>query len=376
MTWNVPLSDLQFDDAELQAVQSVVTSKWLTMGACSQQFEQEFAAFCGAKYAFGVTNCTAGLHLACLAAGIGPGDEVIVPSLSFVATANAVRYVGAVPVFADICSQQDLTISPASIEASITPKTKAIMVMHYAGYPCDMPAIQAIADRHHLIILEDAAHAAGTYLDGRHMGTWGLVGAFSFFSNKNLAVGEGGMVLTDDPQAAEKLRLLRSHGMTSLTWDRHKGHAFSYDVVELGYNYRIDEIRSAMGIAQLHKLAQGNQRRRDIAQQYRSALQEAVPQITIPFETHPGISSGHIFPILLPRGMNRQVFMEKMKAEGIQTSIHYPPIHLFQAHRSNEPLDLGITEEIASREVTLPLYPSLSDEQINAVVCAVVKSVA
>lgn len=376
MAWNVPLSDLAFDDAELQAVQAVVTSKWLTMGACSQQFEQEFAAFCGSTYAFGVTNCTAGLHLACLAAGLGPGDEVIVPSLSFVATANAVRYVGAVPVFADICSEQDLTISPASIEARITPKTRAIMVMHYAGYPCDMPAIQAIADRHNLVILEDAAHAAGTYLDGRHMGTWGQSGAFSFFSNKNLAVGEGGMVVTDDPQVAEKLRLLRSHGMTSLTWDRHKGHAFSYDVVELGYNYRIDEIRSAMGIAQLHKLAQGNQRRREIAKQYRSALHHAAPDITIPFESHPGISSGHIFPIILPRGMNRQVFMERMKAEGIQTSIHYPPIHLFQVHRSNELLDLTITEEIASREVTLPLFPSLADEQIDAVLRAVTKSLA
>lgn len=374
MAWNVPLSDLQFDDAELHAVQSVLASKWLTMGACSQQFEQEFAAFCGAKYAFGTSNCTAGLHLACLAAGIGPGDEVIVPSLSFVATANAVRYVGAVPVFADICSEQDLTISPTSIEARITPKTRAIMVMHYAGYPCDMPAIQAIADRHNLVILEDAAHAAGTYLEDRHMGTWGLVGAFSFFSNKNLAVGEGGMVVTDDVDVAEKLRLLRSHGMTSLTWDRHKGHAFRYDVVELGYNYRIDEIRSAIGIAQLHKLSQGNQRRRDIAQHYRSALRRAAPEVTIPFESHPGISSGHIFPILLPRGMNRQVFMEKMKAEGIQTSIHYPPIHLFQVHRSHEPLNLNLTEEIANREVTLPLYPTMADEQIDAVVSAVIKS--
>ena len=371
MAWNIPLSDLEFDSAESEAVQKVLASKWLTMGACTQQFEQEFANMCDAKYAFAVTNCTVGLHMACVAAGVGPGDEVIVPSLTFVATSNAVRYVGATPVFADICSEQDLTISPADIERHITPRTKAIIVMHYAGYPCDMPAIQALADQHNLIIIEDAAHAAGTYLNGRHLGSWGLTGAFSFFSNKNLAVGEGGMVTTNDDRVAEKLRLLRSHGMTSLTWDRHNGHAFSYDVTDLGYNYRIDEIRSAIGLAQLHKLSSGNQRRRDIMAQYRSALRDLTPGITIPFETHPGIPSGHIYPILLPRGTNRQQFMERMKAEGVQTSIHYPPTHLFTAYRSEAPLNLPVTEDIASREVTLPLYPSLSDELVSAVVHAV-----
>ncbi len=376
MAWNIPLSDLEFDAAETQAVLNVLASKWLTMGSCTQRFEAEFAALCGTQYAFAVTNCTAGLHMACLAAGLGLGDEVIVPSLSFVATANAVRYVGATPIFADICSPQDLTISPESIERHITPRTRAVIVMHYAGYACDMPAIQVVAQKHGLVVLEDAAHAAGTYLNDRHMGVWGAVGAFSFFSNKNLAVGEGGMLVTNDSSIAEKLRLLRSHGMTSLTWDRHHGHAFSYDVVEVGYNYRIDEIRSAMGIEQLHKLAAGNDKRRSIMAQYRSAFQQAAPQVTIPFEHHPGISSGHIFPILLPEGTNRQQFMESMKSEGVQTSIHYPPIHRFTAYRDHPADGLEITENIAQREVTLPLYPSLSCEQVEYVVQAARKSLA
>lgn len=374
MAWSIPLSDLEFDAAETNAVLKVLESKWLTMGAVTQQFEQEFAALCGARYVFGVSNCTVGLHMACLAAGLGPGDEVILPALTFVATANAVRYVGATPVFADICGEDDLTISPASIEQHITPRTKAVIVMHYGGYPCDMPAILALAEKYHLIVLEDAAHAAGSYLDGRHMGTWGLVGAFSFFSNKNLAVGEGGMVVTDDPQVAEKLRLMRSHAMTSLTWDRHQGHAFGYDVVDLGYNYRIDEIRSAIGIEQLHKLESGNQRRREIVSLYRSLLHFQTPDITVPFTEHPGVSSGHIFPILLPRSIDRRTFMEKMKTEGVQTSIHYPPIHLFTAYRTQTSLQLGVTEDIASREVTLPLFPSLTDQQVGYIVCAIQKA--
>jgi len=244
-------------------------------------------------------------------------------------------------------------------------------VMHYAGFACDMPAILAIAQKHQLVVLEDAAHAVGSYLEGRHLGTWGLVGAFSFFSNKNLAVGEGGMVTTNDVQVAEKLRLVRSHGMTSLTWDRHQGHAFGYDVVDLGYNYRIDEIRSAIGIEQLRKLESGNQRRREIIQLYRSLISVQAPAVAIPFSAHPGISSGHIFPIILPRGSNRQSFMEKMKAQGVQTSIHYPPIHRFQAYQDFATHDLGVTDDVASREVTLPLFVSLSDQQVEYVVCAI-----
>jgi len=290
--------------------------------------------------------------------------------LTFVASAASILYTGAQPVFADIRSEDDLTLDPAAVEASITPRTRAIMVMHYAGYPCDLPAILDIAARHNLIIIEDAAHAAGAWLDGRHLGTWGRMSSFSFFSNKNLATGEGGMLLTDDDTLAEKVRRLRSHGMTSLTWDRHRGHAFSYDVVDLGYNYRIDEIRAAIGIEQLRKLRAGNQRRTALSQLYRDHIAQNNPALIVPFQSHPGESACHIFPVLLPQGANRKQFMDGMKAAGIQTSIHYPPIHHFTYYQQNLPLSprLPVTERVAACEVTLPLFPALTEEDIEFIV--------
>jgi dTDP-4-amino-4,6-dideoxygalactose transaminase len=373
MGWNVPLSDVVFDNEEFSAVQKVLESGWLTMGAVTQDFEQEFAAYTGSKHAFAVNNATAALHLACQAFGLGPGDEVIVPSLTFVATANAIRYTGATPVFVDIISETDLTISPEAIEKAITPKTKAIMIMHYSGYACDMSRIMEIAKKHNLQVIEDAAHAAGSYLDGKHLGSFGIAGCFSFFSNKNMTTGEGGMVITDNDEMAEKIRVLRSHGMTSMTWDRHQGHAWSYDVVALGFNYRIDEIRSALGRVQLSKLKGYNTRRRELTQLYWEMLQELTPEVIIPFENHAGISSCHIMPIVLPQKADRLHFMEKMKEKGIQTSIHYPPIHRFSAFKDSfdRPLSLAVTDDVASREVTLPLYPTLTNEQVKSVVLAV-----
>jgi len=377
VTWKIPLSDIKFGPEEQAAVQAVLDSGWLTMGEVTHQFEEEFKAYTGARHAFAVSNATVALHMACLGADLKPGDEVIVPSLTFVATANAVRYTGATPVFADITGEQDLTVSLDSIKACYTPATKAVMVMHYAGYPCDMPAILEWANAHDLPVIEDAAHAVGSYLDGRHLGTWGKAGCFSFFSNKNLSTGEGGMLVTDDNSLADKFRLLRSHGMTSLTWDRHQGHAWSYDVVDLGYNYRIDEIHSALGREQLRKLDSNNERRRQICTLYRELLNELCPSINVPFENHPGISSYHIMPIVLPKGTSRLAFMESLKADGIQSSIHYPPIHTFSAYRSfnRSQKPLPVTEDIASREVTLPLYPLMTDDQVKAVVEATAKSI-
>ncbi len=364
MIWKIPLADLDYDNNEENAVLSVLRSKWLTMGSVTAQFEQDFAAMTGSKHCLSVSNATEALHLACVALGIGPGDEVIVPSLTFVATANAVLYTGAKVVFADIVCPNDLTISPASIEACINPRTKAIIVMHYAGYPCDMPAILEIAQQHNLYIIEDAAHCPGATLDGKALGTWGEIGCFSFFSNKNLATGEGGMLTTNSDEIAAKLKLLRSHGMTTLTYDRHAGHAYTYDVVELGYNYRIDEIRAALGIEQLKKLPANNQHRREIVARYRKHLPA---ELTIPFADHPGISACHICPVLLPAGTSRKAFQDYMKEHGIQTSIHYPPIHTFSYYREHfpGPHNLPITETIAPREVTLPLFPNMSEEQID-----------
>jgi len=371
MNWRIPLSDIDFDETESLAVQSVLKSRWLTMGKVTQEFEATFAAHVQAKHAIAVTNATAALHLACLALGLGPGDEVIVPSLTFVATANAVRYVGATPIFADVISSDDLNISPQAIEALVNARTRAIIVVHYAGYPCDMKAILSIAKQHNLFVIEDAAHAVGSELDGRPLGTWGDVGCFSFFSNKNMTTGEGGMMTTNNDDLAQKLNRLRSHGMTSLTWDRHKGHAYSYDVIDLGYNYRIDEIRAAIGLVQLSKVERNNERRRSLTQVYRDALQELAPQVAVPFQSHTGKTSAHIMPILLPQETNRKEFIDSMKENGIQTSIHYPPIHTFTAYKDTVSWDLPVTEDVAKREITLPLYPAMSNDDVVVVVSAI-----
>jgi dTDP-4-amino-4,6-dideoxygalactose transaminase len=351
----------------------VLRSRWLTMGEVTQRFEQAFAEFCGVKHALAVSNGTVALHLACLAAGIEPGDEVIVPALTFVATAACVRYVGATPVFADVVSENDLTISPESVESLITARTRAIILMHYGGYACDISAFRALAAKHHLFLIEDAAHAPGAERNGARAGSWGQVAAFSFFSNKNLATGEGGMLTTDDDEIGAKLSRLRSHGMTTLTLDRYRGHAWSYDVTDLGYNYRPSEMLSALGLVQLAKLEANNQHRRELTAVYHELLAELTPQVQVPFADHPGNSACHIMPILLPAHADRSAFMDGMKARGIQTSIHYPPIPEFTAYRTTSGglSALPVTRSIASRQVTLPLYARMSFDDIKTVVNAV-----
>jgi len=373
MEWRVPLADLDYGPAEEAAVLEVLHSRWLTMGEVTQEFEKEFAEFVGARQALAVTNATVALHLACLALGIGPGDEVIVPSLTFVATANAVLYTGAQVRFAEILGPHELNISPQAIEREITPKTRAVIAMHYAGYPCQMEAILQIAARHGLAVIEDAAHAPGAALNGKPLGTWGDIGCFSFFSNKNLSTGEGGMLVTDRVDLAEKVRLLRSHGMTSLTWDRHQGHASTYDVVDMGYNYRIDELRSALGLAQLKKLVANNARRKAITERYWRALDGS--GIELPFINRLGAPAYHIFPILLPVGVERIKFIDALRIAKIQTSIHYPPVHMFRYFRARYPgVSLPITESVASREVTLPLYPTMDNEAVDLVINTVLQA--
>jgi len=284
-----------------------------------------------------------------------------------------VLYTGAQARFADILSADEPTISPAEIERLATSRTRAVIVMHYGGFPCRMGEIMEIAARHNLAVIEDSAHAPGASLAGRPLGVWGDVGCFSFFSNKNLSTGEGGMLVTHRKDVARKVSALRSHGMTSLTWDRHQGHAYTYDVTTLGYNYRIDEIRSAIGLAQLGKLAQNNARRAEITRQYWQALRETPLQL--PFSHLEGAAeispAYHIFPVLLPKETSRWQFMDKMKANGIQTSIHYPPIHQFSYYRRIFPaVTLPQTEQFAAREVTLPLHPRMDKTDLDAVIAA------
>ena len=376
MEWKIPLSDIDLDEEEIEKVVEVLKSKWLSTGPATQRFEEEFANYLSVKHTFGVSNGTAALHIAHMVLGIKEGDEVIVPSLTFVATANSTLYCGAKPVFADITSLDNFNISPDDILEKITNKTKAITVVHYGGYPCDMDAIMKIAEDYNLKVIEDAAHAPGAEYKGRKCGTFGDIGCFSFFANKNLVTGEGGMIVTNDDSLAEKIRITRSHGMTTLTWDRHKGHAPSYDVVAIGFNYRLNEMASALGLVQLKKLDKNNEKRKKIVEEYRKQMKD-ISEISVPFENYKEKFSYHIFPILLSEDVSRNEFMDRLKESGIQTSIHYPPIHLFTYYRKMFGFKEGVlpkTEFVGEYVVTMPLYPMMNTDDVWYV-CDTIKEI-
>jgi dTDP-4-amino-4,6-dideoxygalactose transaminase len=369
----IPLFDLNYGQEEEEAVLRVLRSKWLTMGPETEALENEFAEFCGVKHAIALSNCTTALHLANLAVGVKNDDEVICPSLSFVATSNSILYAGGKPVFADIKSLNDWTISSCDIERKISDRTKAIIVMHYGGFACDMDEIMRIAARHSLFVIEDAAHAPGATYKDKPLGSWGDISCFSFFSNKNISTGEGGMICTDSDDYARKIRLMRSHGMTSLTLDRHKGHAYSYDVVCLGYNYRIDEIHATLARVQLKKLYDGNNLRLKAAGIYKKELSK-INQITIPFAGKADRTNYHIFPILLDKSVNRNDLMTYLRQNGIQTSIHYPPIHQFSFFKNfNFKHELPLTEYVGEHELTLPMHPGITGYQQDSVINFLVK---
>lgn len=367
MNWKVNLFQLNYDQREYDAVMETLRSGWLTMGPRTQEFEAAYAAELGqGSRCLAVANGTAALHIAVLASGVGPGDEVIVPSLTFIADLNSVRMSGADVVLADVTSKSDWAMDPADIEAKITPRTKAVMIVHYAGYACDMDAITGICRRRNLILIEDCAHANGGAYKGRKLGTFGEFSAWSFFSNKNLSVGEGGMVAVRDEERYLKCRNLRSHGMTVASFDRMKGRAASYDVLEPGFNYRMDEIRSALGLVQLAKLPEANAARARAVAHYYQRL-DSVEGLTIPFRNFDrGTPTYHIMPVLLPESADRLSIIEGMKEDGIQTSIHYPSIQGFTAYK-----DLvrptPIAEYISAHELTLPLYPTMTADDVDAV---------
>lgn len=369
MNWKVPFFDLVLGDEEKQAVLGVMESNWLTAGPKIAEFELAFSATLdGEAQSVAVSSATAALHLSLLALGVGPGDEVIVPSLTFVACANAIRYVGATPVFADVTSELDWNVSPADVEVKITPRTRAIMVVHFAGYACDMDQFVALAQKHNLLLIEDCSHAPMGTWNGKALGTFGDTGCFSFFSNKNMTTGEGGMVISRNPQLIERFRMLRSHGITASTYQRFKGHAYGYDVAELGYNYRLDEIRAAIGIEQLRKLPVFNAQRKERVERYRRLLAEKLPQVRVPFVGRSIDSSYHIFPVLLP-GVDevRNNTLRGMAERGIQCSMHYRPIHMFSSYEGAA-ANVPVTDRIAPSILTLPLFPSLSDAQMDLVV--------
>ncbi len=363
--YKIPLFDLNFDEKEEQAVVDVLRSKWISTGPKTAAFEEKFAGLLGANHAVALANCTVALHLALKLVGVKEHDEVICPSLTFVASVNAIRYMEAVPVFADVASYDDLTICPKEIEKKITSKTKAILVMHYGGFACDMDAIMKIAKKHDLKVVEDSCHGPLSEYKGKKLGTIGDIGCFSFFSNKNISTGEGGMLITNSREYFDRTKLLRSHGMTSMSYERAKGHSTEYDVVELGFNYRMDDMRSAIGIVQLDKIEDDLQKRAIIRKAYIEQL-EGIDSILIPFKNDQEFSSNYIFPILLKHSdyKKRNSIREKLAEAGIQTSVHYPAVHKFSIYKDFY-TNLPVTDYATDNMITLPMYSKLTEDEVK-----------
>lgn len=365
MAYRIPLFNLNFDDREAQAAYDTIKSGWISTGPKNAELEQMFAKMLGAKYAVSLTNCTDGLHLCCMICGFGPGDEVLCPSLTFAASANCIRYTGATPVFCDIVGPEHINIDPLDIEKKITPKTKGIVVVHMAGFPAKMDEIMDIARKHHLKVVEDACHGPLSEYKEKRLGTIGDCSAFSFFSNKNISTGEGGMFVTNNEEYAVKARLLRSHGMSTMSYQRATGHATEYDITELGYNYRMDDIRAAIAIEQLKKLPGDLEKRVAVRKRYLERLSD-VEGIIVPFADNTEFVSNYIFPVVLMNSNKerRNMVREYIHTAGIQTSVHYPAIHRFSIYRDSGAV-LPQTEYVTDNEITLPMYAALSMEDVD-----------
>ncbi len=368
MAYDIPLFNLNFDEREAEAAAATIRSGWISTGPKCAELEKMFVDMFHVGYAVSVTNCTDALHLCCLVCGIGPGDEVLCPSLTFAASVNCIRYVGATPVFCDIVGPEHINIDPKDIERKITPRTKAIVVVHMAGFPAKMDEIMAIARKHNLKVIEDACHGPLSEYKGKKLGTIGDCASFSFFSNKNISTGEGGMFISNNKEMADRARLLRSHGMTTMSYQRAGGHATSYDIVELGYNFRLDDIRASIAIEQLKKLPGDLKTRIHVRERYLKGLSK-VKGVIVPFADNTEFTSNYIMPIVLTDSTkeHRDAIREKIHAAGIQTSVHYPAIHKFSIYKDFNAV-LPQTEYVTDNEITLPMYAALTDEQIDFIV--------
>ena len=365
MAYKIPLFNLNFDGKEAQAAYDTIQSGWISTGPKCEELENMFVDMFHVNYAVSMSNCTDALHLCCLVCGIGAGDEVLCPSLTFAASANCIRYAGATPVFCDIVGPDHINIDPQEIEKKITEKTKAILVVHMAGFPCRMDEIMAIAKKHNLKVIEDACHGPLSEYKGKKLGTIGDCAAFSFFSNKNISTGEGGMFISNNKELADKARLLRSHGMTTMSYQRAGGHATTYDIVELGYNFRLDDIHAAIAIEQLKKLPGDLETRLAVRARYIERLSQ-IKNIVVPFADNTEFVSNYIMPIVLTKGTveDRDRIREAIHDAGIQTSVHYPAIHRFSIYKDYGAV-LPQTEYVTDHEITLPMYAALTLEQVD-----------
>lgn len=377
----LPYNRPDIGEEEIAEVVDTLRSGWLTTGPKTRRFEREFAAYTGAQYALALNSATAALHLALDAAGIRPGDEVITTPLTFAACANVIVQTGATPVLADV-SPDDLNIDPAQVERRITPRTRALMAVHYAGQPCRMDALLDIARRYNLFLIEDAAHAAGAEYRGQRIGSLGDATAFSFYATKNLTTGEGGMLTTNRPELAERARLMTLHGMNRDGWQRYeKGGSWYYEVIAPGYKYNMSDIMAALGLVQLRRLDAMNARRAELATRLTAAL-AGCEAVATPSARPEVRHVWHLYVIRLRLEclrIDRARFIEELTARGIGTSVHFIPIHYHPYYREGFGFRLGdfpVAEDAYPRLVSLPLYPAMTETDVDRVAEAVLDVVS
>ncbi len=373
----LPYGRQTLDESDVAAVAEVLRSDWITTGPKIAEFEAAIAGFVKARHGVSFSSGTAALHAAVFAAGLGPGDEAITTPLTFCATANAVLYQGATPVFADV-SRDTLTLDPGEMERRLTPRTKALLPVDYAGHPADLDAMRAIADRHGLVIIEDAAHALGAVYRGRAVGSISHMSMFSFHPVKHLTTGEGGMVTTDDATLAQRLRLFRSHGIESDARARQSDGTWFYEMTALGFNYRLTDIAAALGLAQLPRLDANVARRRAIAARYTSAL-AGVAGLTVPQVAADVAPAWHLYPVRIAPPANRGEVFRALRAEGLGVNVHYIPVHLHPYYRErfgDRHGTLPIAEAAYQELISLPMFYGMTDADVADVIAAVQKVMA
>jgi UDP-4-amino-4,6-dideoxy-N-acetyl-beta-L-altrosamine transaminase len=376
----LPFSLPDIGEEEIEEVAQALRSGWITTGPRTKEFERRIGEYLGAEHAIAVNSCTGGLHVALAAIGVGPGDEVITSPLTFCSTANVILHLGGTPVFADI--GEDCNVDPAEIERRITPRTKAILPVHYAGQPCKMDQILACAREHNLPVIEDAAHAIGARYRDQMIGTIGDVTVFSFYATKNLTTAEGGMITTGNEELAERMRLLSLHGISKDAWKRYTSEgSWYYEVLCPGYKYNMTDLQAALGLHQLAKLERFLQIRSRYVALYNDAFGE-MPEIQTPVVNEDVRHAWHLYVIQLDLErltINRALFVDALRAENIGTSVHFIPVHLHPYYRDTFGFKRGDypnAERVYDRILSLPLYSSMTDRDVEDVIAAVKKVIA
>lgn len=375
----LPYGRQSVDDQDIRAVVAALRSDWLTTGPKVAEFEAAFAKAVGAGYAVAVSSGTAALHAATFAAGIGSGDEVITTPMTFAATANCVRYQDGTVVFADV-RKDTLNLDPAEVEARITPKTKAIVTVDYTGQPSDLDELNAIASRHRLTVIDDASHALGATYRTRRVGALADLTTFSLHPVKHITTGEGGMVTTDSRELAARLRRFRTHGITTDFRDREREGSWLYEMVELGFNYRLTDLQSALGLSQLSKLDRWVMRRREIAARYKTAF-ASLPEIEMPTVLSDRESAWHLYVIRLNLDclrVGRAEVFKALRAENIGVNVHYIPVpwHPYYQALGYKRGAWPVAESAYERMISLPIFPAMADGDVEDVIAAVTKVVS